>query len=281
MPLTRHLLVPLIAAVIALLALVVPGALGAQGSPGVGSPPFATSSTGPTGPTTTLVATLMSCHADASPANRYAIFAAQMTSVTGTFTMAVNFRLQERAANSVAFEAVSAPGFGEWVGSQPGVAIYTYDHEVTALPAPAAFRVLVRARWFDRHHRVIRRGARVSPVCVQPLTAPALAIGRLTAAPGTQTGTLDYSVVVRNDGTVASGPLQVSLSVGAVALANVTVAGLAAGAKQVVQFIGPACAAGSTLTASVGLAGALSGTAAAAVDGPANAMVTKTFPCTA
>src|ERR1039458_3840418 len=141
-----------------------------------------------------------------------------MTSVTGTITMAVNCQLEERKATAVRFVPVSAPGFGVGVSSAPGVGIYTYDHEVTALPAPAAFRVSVRARWLDRHHHVILRAAPRPTVCVQPLLTPDLAIGTLTRAAGTQAGTLIYSVVVRNDGTAAAGPFQVSLSAAGVAL---------------------------------------------------------------
>ena len=162
-------------------------------------------------------------------------------------------------------------GFGVWVSSQPGVGIYTSDHEVTALPAPAAFRVLVRARWFDRRHHVIRRAVRLSPPCVQPLLTPNLAIGTLTRAPGTPPATVSYNVLVRNAGVAAAGPFQVALSVGGVALPDVTVTGLAGGATQLVAFVGPHCAAGSTLTATVDPAGA--------VNEPANPNRTKTFPC--
>jgi len=276
MSLTRRLLAPLLVGATTLLAIVVPGALGAQTTApsGPATAPaanVAVTSTGPAGATETLSATLTACHTDALPANRYAIFASQMTSVTGTVTMAVNFQLEERKAAAVAFVPVSAPGFGVWVSSAPGVGIYTYDHEVTALPAPAAFRVSVRARWFDRHHHVIRRDALVSPVCVQPLLTPDLAIGALTRSAGTQAGTLTYSVVVRNGGTAAAGPFQVSFSVAGVALPDAAVTALAAGAKQVVQFTGPRCVPGSTLTASADPAGA--------VVEPADPQRTKTFPC--
>jgi hypothetical protein len=271
MNLTRRLLPPLVAALIALLALVVPGALGAQGVPAASAAPVAVSSTSLTGATRLLSAALSACHSDPLQANRYAIFASQMTSIPQTNTMAVNFQLQERSGRAVPFAAVSAPGFGVWVSSQPGVGIYTSDHEVTALPAPAAFRVLVRARWFDRRHHVIRRAMRLSPVCVQPLLTPDLAIGALTRAPGAQPATVSYSVVVRNAGPAAAGPFQVSLSVGGVALPNVTVTGLAGGATQLVTFVGPRCAAGSTLTAIADPSGA--------VTEPANPNRTKTFPC--
>jgi hypothetical protein len=271
MTLTRRLLAPLLVGATTLLAIVVPGALGAQTTAAAAPATAAVTATSPTGATQTLSATLTSCHNDPLPANRYAIFASQMTSVTGTITMAVNFQLEERKATAGPFVPVSAPGFGVWVSSAPGVGIYTYDHEVTALPAPAAFRVSVRARWFDRHHRVIRRDALVSPVCLQPLLTPDLAIGTLTRAAGTQAGTLTYDVVVHNDGTAAAGPFQVSLSLAGVALPNAGVTGLAAGAKQVVQFTGPRCVAGTTLTASAD--------PAAAVVEPANSERTKTFPC--
>jgi CARDB protein len=276
MSLTRRLIAPLLVGATTLLATVVPGALGAQTTASSGSATAraataAVTSTGPTGAVEMLSATLTACHTDALAANRYAIFASQMTSVTGTVTMAVNFQLEERKGTGVAFVPVSAPGFGVWVSSAPGVGIYTYDHEVTALPAPAAFRVSVRARWFDRHHHVIRRDALVSPVCVQPLLAPDLAIGALTRSPGAQAGTMTYSVVVRNDGSAAAGPFQVSFSVAGVALPNAAVTALAAGAKQVVEFTGPRCVAGSTLTASADPAGA--------VIEPADPERTKTFPC--
>ena len=68
---------------VATLALLVPGSVGAQGTPPVVAA-SATGATGPTGPggvAAPLSATVSSCHADPLQANRYAIFAAQMTSL--------------------------------------------------------------------------------------------------------------------------------------------------------------------------------------------------------
>ena len=164
---TRRPLAPLFLGASALLTIIVLGALGAPSAraSAPSSPPV--SSTGPAGAVQTLSATLTACHGDPLAANRYAIFASQMTSIPGTVTMAVNFQLDERKGGAAAFAPVSAPGFGVWVSSQPGIGIYTYNHEVTALPAPAAFRVLVRARWLDRRHHVIRKDELVSPVCAR------------------------------------------------------------------------------------------------------------------
>ena len=269
----RRLLAPLLAAMIVLPALLAPGAFGAAASARVG----ATSATGPSGasgPVSSpgLVATLSACHADPLTANRYAIFASRMTALGGARTMAVSFLLQERAAKASAFASVPAPGFGGWVSSQPNVGIFTYDHEVTGLPAPAAFRVLVRARWIDRHHRVIRHEMILSPVCVQPLLTPDLSIGQpLSRAAGASAGTVLYGVVVRNDGTAAAGPFQVSLNVGGVALAPVTLTGLSDESTQLVQFTGPRCGAGSSVVATAD--------ASNAVNEPANANRTRSFAC--
>jgi hypothetical protein len=267
----RLLLLPAAAAasVVVLLGLVAPGAFASRGStPRAG----ATGATGATGNAPGLVASVSACHADPLTANRYAIFASQMTTVADTSSMSVNFVLEERAGRSPTFAPVNAPGFGVWIRSQAGVGIFTYSHEVTGLPAPASFRVLVHARWLDRHHRVLHREMIVSPVCAQPLLQPDLAIGApLTHAADTQPGTFVYSVVVRNEGTAAAGAFEVGLSVNGTALPNVAVTTLAADSTQLVQFTGPRCTAGSSLVASADATGA--------VTEPANADRTRTFTC--
>jgi subtilase family serine protease len=55
-------------------------------------------------------------------------------------------------------------------------------------------------------------------------------------------------VAIRNDGTAAAGPFDVGLTVGATALADQTVPGLAAGGRTVVEFTGAACAPGATVS---------------------------------
>ena len=271
MTLTRRLLAPLLVGALVALTLLAPGSVAAKGTPLVG-PTGATGPTGPTGSLQTVTASVLACHADPLQANRYAIFAAQLTAVPDTRTMSVEFSLQERSAGSAAFVTVPAPGFDAWITSQPGVGIYTYNHEVTSLPAPAAFRVLVHARWLDRHRHVIRRDQLLSPVCAQPLETPNLSIAALRRGPGAQAGTETYGVQVLNSGAVAAGAFQVSLTVNGVALPEVAVASLAADTAQVVQFDGPACTAGSTLTAVADPGGA--------VVEPANPARSRAFACT-
>jgi hypothetical protein len=265
----RRLLLPLLAAAIVAPAMLAPGAFGAAAAARTG----ATGSSGSTGSTGAagLVATLSACHTDPLTANRYAVFASQMTQVPGSRTMSVSFVLEERSSSASGFSAVSAPGFGAWVSSQSGVGIFTYDHEVTGLPAPAAFRVLVRARWSDRHRKVIRRETILSPVCVQPLLQPDLSIGPSLSRAPAGGGNVVYSIAVRNDGTAAAGPFAVSLSVGGVPLSPVTVQSLAVGATQSVAFTGPRCSSGMNLVATADSANAISE--------PASSSRTRSFAC--
>jgi CARDB len=240
-----------------------PSAVAASGST---SP---TGSTGATGPAQPLSASLAACHTDASPGNRYATFAAQMTAVPGTVTMSVEFILEQRSGGR--FAAVSgASGFGVWVTSRHGVGIFNYSHQVTELPAPGAFRVNIHARWFGRRHRIIRADEIVSPVCVQPLAAPDLEIGPITHQHA-GAGQVEWSVEVDNAGTVAAGAFQVTLAVGADALSPANVSGLAPGASVDVQFSGPPCASGAQLTAVADPSGAISE--------PVNSRRTKTLTC--
>jgi len=252
---THRLLAALVpATVAAVFALAATGAQGAGHGQAPGAPAASTSgATGATGATTTpeLIATLSACHPDPVQSARYATFASQTVAqaVPGTIAMSVEFKLEERSATSGIFAPVKATGFGTWVTSQPKVGIFSYSHEVTALPAPAAFRVLVKARWIGRHKRVLHESLAISPVCVQPALQPNIVIGRIVRAPAGVGGQFQYTVEVRNLGAAAAGPFQVSLEIGSTVLAPVTIAALAPGAAEPALFSGPACAAGTTLSA--------------------------------
>ena len=271
----RHIALPaaLCAVMLALAASVAQGS-----SPASAVAAGATGPSGATGPVvapTALAASLSACHTDAAPSSRYAIFASQTTAtaVRGTLEMSVDFVLEERGGAGGGFNVVPAPGFGAWVTSQRGIGIFTYSHEVTALPAPAAFRVLVRARWIGRGHRVLRRLEAISPVCVQPLLEPSLKVTAIYRGPAQSSTTVTWNVAIRNDGSAAAGQFDVALSVAGTALAPVTVPGLAAGAAQVVQFTGPRCTAGGTLVATADSTNALTE--------PADPARTRTVDCPA
>lgn len=254
--LRRLSLVPA-AAVIAVLGLAAAGAQGSSlpgGASAAASTAGATGATGASGPSSPsgpLSALLIACHTDPVAANRYAIFESQTVAadVPGTVVMSVDLQLQARTTSSGAFVALKAPGFDRWTSSQPGVGILTDRPTVTDIPAPSAVRVFVRARWFGRDHVLLQRDSALSPVCVEPVLAPDLQVRRVLRAAGATTTGETYDVEVRNAGSAAAGPFQVSLEIGTTALTPVTVSGLAPDASTVAQFSGPRCVAGETLTA--------------------------------
>lgn len=250
----------------ALLAL---AATAAQGA----APAGATGATGAATPA--LSATLAACTTDPTQSAREAVFQAQTVaaSVPGTVSMSVQFDLEERSGNAAVFAPLPRAGLGfdTWETSSPHVGIFIDKAQVTGLPAPAAFRVLVRARWFNRRHRILYQTSAISAVCTEPLLAPDLAVGRITRAAGTTPGTVQYSVEVHNAGNADAGPFGVSLTVGGIALAPVTISTLPAGGTQLAVFTGPACAAGSSVTATADPAGQ--------VQEPADAHRTRTLAC--
>jgi hypothetical protein len=196
-------------------------------------------------------ATLTACTSGATAAERTASFSATMQALPGTSTMSVDFELYERTATSP-YASVSAPGFGVWQDSNRGIASFTANENVVDLPAPAAFRAVVHYRWLSRHGRVIRRDEHVTPVCMITAPQPNLAIARITHAPGTPPKTTEiYDVVVRNDGAGAVGSFAVAFSVGEAALPDQIVTSLAPASTTTVQFTGPRCTVGTTITAVV------------------------------
>jgi hypothetical protein len=212
------------------------------------------------------------CTTGATAAQRSATFSAEMSAVPGTRMMAVSFDLYERTSTSGSYVAVSAPGFGVWQTSNRGIASFTANENVVDLPASAAFRALVHYRWLDRRGGVIRSDVRVTKPCVEMAPEPDLFILRITHAAGSPPKTSElYGVVVRNSGPGAAGPFEVAFTVNGTALADQQVAGLDSKTRTTVQFSGPRCTAGSTMTAQVDPAGA--------INEPANPSRTITMTC--
>jgi hypothetical protein len=239
---SRHL----IRATLAVLAVVAVAGPAAASAAATASP-----ATSPTAPPS---ATLTACVDGATLAERSASFSAEMQAVAGTRTMSVSFQLYERTAGH-GYVSVSAPGFGVWQVSNPGINVFTANENVIDLPAPGAFRAKVRYRWIGPRGHVIRRDVLVTPACLLTLLEPDVSILRITRAPGATAGSETYGVVVRNEGSLAAEPFSVAFSIGTSALTPQTVSGLAVSATQVVQFSGPRCLSGTALTAQVDLSG--------------------------
>lgn len=206
-------------------------------------------------------ATLAACTTGTSASQRSARFSATMQALPHTASMAVSFDLYQRGAGG-RFAQVQDPGFGTWQSSNPGVTTFTATENVLDLPAPGSFRALVHYRWLDARHELIRIDTRITPPCREPAVPaaqPDLFVFWIAHAPGSPPSTTeDYTVTVRNAGDGAAGSFEVAFSVGGTSLPDQTVNGLAVDTNTSVLFTGPRCSAGSTLTATVDPAGAIS-----------------------
>jgi hypothetical protein len=246
MQLLRSPTVLLAAAVLA--ALVTGSAAAAQTTPTPTSPPTPVPGK--------VTATLSTCHVASGLADRYATFAAQMVATATTQQMSLRLQLYEHVPGTSGYRLITGvPGFGVWQSSAPGIGVFNYSQEVTSLVAPASFRVQVGYRWLDGNRHVIKRTTRTTVSCVEPAQLANLVAGSVSISPGPGSGNATYGVTVRNDGVLAAGPFDVSLSVAGVPLADQTVADIEPGSHAVVEFTGPACAAGGTLSIAVDPAG--------------------------
>lgn len=192
-------------------------------------------------------ASLVDCHAAVEQAGRSASFQGAMTAVAHTQRMAIRIDLQERVSSVPGFRTVSAPGLGVWRRSAPGVKIYRYVKQVTNLPAPAAFRAVVRFRWLGAGDIVIRRSTRRTETCIQRDERPQLNVGAVTITAAPHSSTAQYEIVVRNDGRGPAGPFGVSLIVGGATQQTLAVPSLPAGARTVLDAVAARCSTGSSV----------------------------------
>jgi hypothetical protein len=217
-------------------------------------------------------ATLSACVSAATAAQSSATFSAQMSAVPGTRSMEISFDLYERTSAAEPYAPVSAPGFGVWQSSNPGIASFTANENVVDLPVPGAFRAVVDYRWLSRHARVIRRDQRVTPVCAITGAVSDLSITRIARVPGSPLNPNElFKVTIRNRGELAAGAFAVTLSDAGAALPQLSVAGLAAGTSTTLEFSGPRCSAGAAITAQIEPSGATTE--------PASPDHTVTTPC--
>src|SRR5580765_5878176 len=143
-----------------------------------------------------LSARLAACQTGPSAADRSASFTASMPAVAGTRRMAVRFDLLQRTPPGHAFVHVTVPGLGVWQRSLPGKPGFVFTQHVQALAAPAAYRAIVRFRWYGRRGRLLRTAIRETRICREPELRPNLRAGRLTVTPATLPGAVTYRLAV-------------------------------------------------------------------------------------
>jgi hypothetical protein len=197
------------------------------------------------------------CHAAPSQVERYATFAAEMTATHNTHQMWVRFTLLERLPTDVALHPAAAPGLNVWQKSTPGIGLFRYSQEVASLPAPGEFRAFVNFRWYNAHHRVIRRSHRLTPICAMPDERPHLRVGTITRTPGPQPQTTQYDVAVRNDGLGAAQNVGVLLTIDGAAQPQQTIAELAPASTQTLTLVGPRCGPAGSFSVTLDPAGSV------------------------
>jgi CARDB len=182
-------------------------------------------------------AVLTGCERATVDSDGAADFEARMDRVSGTARMQVRFRLQARNSKR-RWARVPAPGFDEWVTSDPGVARYVYGKRVEGLIAPGAYRVQVRFRWLDAEGHTIESERDNSGVCRQPDPRPNLTLIGLRT---TRTG---YLAQVANSGRSPAVDFTLALTVGGQPAGTVAVTGVPAHQSRFIPIPGPACAPG-------------------------------------
>lgn len=197
-----------------------------------------------------LAAKLTSCEIGSDGAGGTAVFLGSMPAVKGAKRLWLRFDLQRRLPGDDDWERLSAPTFGEWEKSRPGVSGFVYSKRVEGLAAPAAYRSVVRFRWVDARGRTVRSARRVTAACRQPDPRPNLAITRIR--PATSPSGPVVEVSVRNTGRSDTlAPAVVTLAVAGEAQPSQTIPPLGPGVTATVTFPLLACPPGGVLEAAV------------------------------
>ena len=94
-------------------------------------------------------AALEACVTSVVQSERAATFSGEMTATAATAKMSMRIDLEERAPEEAEFHPVVESGLGVWRAADPKVKVYKYVRQVSNLGSPAAYRALVRFRWFN------------------------------------------------------------------------------------------------------------------------------------
>lgn len=213
-----------------------------------------------------LKATLETCQAGTTPADRYAVFTGSMPTQQKAASLWMRFDLFERTPQTKAFDHVALAKWGIWERTtKSGVPGFIFTKRVDQLAAPAAYRAVVSFRWYDAKGKLLRSERRVSAVCHQPDPRPDLHVKRVTFDSG------KAHVVVRNRGRSAAGTFDVSATLGSGTGLSRTVSGLPQGAQTTLTFPAGRCGAGQSATITLD--------PSAAVDEADEADDSVTVPC--
>ena len=178
-----------------------------------------------------------------------------MRPLTGTANMQMRFDLMRQTRPGGPFRLVRGRLLGSWIspsdstlGQRPGD-VWTVNHPVVDLGAPATYRFQVSFRWTDGQGQQLGSAVQSSPDCWQPELRADLLVRSLAVTP-LPSGQDAYVAVIANRGQASAGPVEVDLA-GAGPQQAATVPSVPARSTVSHQFVGPACTPGAVLTVTV------------------------------
>lgn len=205
-----------------------------------------------------LGARLTACVTGADDSARAAAFTGAMPAASGTRRMMMRFSLQQRVGPGPkgTFKRVTVPGWGGWEKSDSGRRGFVFTKRIEALTAPAAYRASVTFRWLDAKGHAQRTTTRTSAACEQPDPRPNLVLGAFDAQPAGPS-TAAYTISVDNDGHALAEEFAVTVTVDGVVSSPLMLGPVDEGARVTGTVAAPRCVAGTTVTVTIDVAGAV------------------------
>jgi hypothetical protein len=197
------------------------------------------------------------CQKALDPPVRAVSIQAMMRPLTGTASMQMRFDLMRQTTAGGPFKLVRGRLLGSWIspqeptlGQRPGD-VWIVNHPVVDLGAPATYRFRVSFRWTDSQGKQLGSAVQTSSNCYQPELRADLLVRSITVTP-LASGQDAYVATLANRGQTSVGPVEVDLAgAGPGAPVAATVPSVAARSTARHRFVGPACAAGGSLTVTV------------------------------
>jgi hypothetical protein len=191
------------------------------------------------------------CMKAIEPAQRLVSVMAVMRPLKGTRALELQFDLLSKSGGAP-WTPVHGGDLGIWLsppkqaiplGSRPGD-VWTLNHPVADLPAPATYKFEVHFRWLGAHKRIIGDAVRESPTCFQPELRPDLVALSFTAQSIPSKPKHDqYTATIEDTGANGAGPFELEFTgSGFSAPGNViTIHHIAAHQTLTQTFTGPLC----------------------------------------
>ncbi len=201
------------------------------------------------------------CIHNLDPAGRQVDITAAMRPIPGSKAMQLNAQLLERAVGTSQWSVVQAPSskLGTWLPApKPSLTFQVAD-----LQGPATYRFQITFRWLGDHGRVLRLVTRISAPCFQPEPRPDLTVNSIAVAPNPNHPAVDlFTIVVGNLGLTGAHGFNLVLgwtAGGVQQTKELTGLQIARGPQVTQTYVprGPACDAGTAVTASVNTTGAV------------------------